>query len=366
MFDYLKWRGDLTFEQCPFGTIDALLLAQFSYLKFYSLIPSDFQKKIVLSELAELMKNSSDFKFRTDLGMVINPRTFELFELASKTERFKNISVCGLWEYLDEKYAQQFAAMTFIADSSAVVAFRGTDDTIAGWKEDFCMAYMEQLPSHKSGIEYCARAFENLKMNLILTGHSKGGNLALYCGAKSGPEVQNKISAVYNFDGPGFVKSFYCSAGYEAVKEKLTNIYPAFSIVGMIMEHPETFEIIKSEKNGVWQHDAVNWQIIGNSFEHRREFTKESRFFHKALNNWLEKLSSEEKEKFIASIFTVIEASGCKSNSEIAENLIPASARMIKCLTKMNKETRDGVFNAIHTLTDVVKADIPVLNLFKK
>lgn len=368
LFDYLDWRGDLSFEAVPFGKIDALLLSQISYLRLYNLVPYDFKESeaVRLCELAKSFKGASDYDFRTDLGPGINEKTPELLERASQTERFKNVKACALREKIDEENAEQFAAITYILGKSAVVVFRGTDSSLVGWKEDCNIACLEEIPSQRDALLYCEAVFSSLKTDFILCGHSKGGNLAINSAVKCGAKSQKKISAIYNFDGPGFSKAFYKTEGFLKIEARLTNVYPYGSIVGMIFYHPEKYEIIKSNGVGAGQHDPFTWQIKGNTFIQRAEFSKESKFFYTSLNNWIERMSTEEKQAFVNSVFEVIEASDYKSLNEIMNNLVPSSAKMIKKLSSMDKETREAIKNAIHNLHTCIKAEIPFLRVFER
>ena len=363
LFDYLDWRGDLSFEQNGFCKIDALLLAQISYLKFHGIVTPDFDNQISLAELAQKFKSSSDFDFRIRLGPGINARTYELLEKMAFSPRFKDLKITAYEEVFDKGTVEQFAAMTFIFGKTAVITFRGTDSSLVGWKEDCNIACLDEIPSHRDGIAYCRNALEKLKTDFILTGHSKGGHLAIYAAVNSGEKFQKKIKSVYNFDGPGFSRSFYDNQEFLNIENRLTSVYPSGSLVGMIFHQPRYYEIIKSSSHNPGQHDPVTWQILGKNFVSKKEFTKESIFFNTSLNKWIETMSLEQKSGFVNSVFEIIEASGFDSITDISENPVQAAAKMIKKIAGQNKETKEKIDTALKALRQCVKTEIPILRL---
>ena len=367
LFDYLEWRGDLTFDQAPFCKVDAVILAQIIYIDYKGLVTEKFKDCIDLPSLWDKLKSAGDFKERCDMGPMVNARTPELLEKASKSRRFSSVKACAYQNIFDKNQNQQFAAITYrIKEKLSVIAFRGTDDTVTGWRENFNLGYMAEIPSHLSALSYCANACRFLKSKIILAGHSKGGNIALHTAVFSESKNRKKISAVYNFDGPGFSNEFYEKPEFLEIKDRLTVCYPEQSIVGMIFHRPRHFEVIKSEKFAVYQHDPFNWKVKAFDFERAEDVCRESKLFHKSLNNWIENMSYDEKKKFINSLFSVINASGYDHFAEITKNVVPASAKMIKCLGSMDKDLRDAIFNSIRELSNVVRAEIPLLRLLSR
>ena len=171
LFDYLQWRGDITFEQVPFNKIDALLLSHLSYSVFDGLLTERFNDTKTLSQLAQDLKKSKDYEDRINIGFLINKRTVELLNTCAESERFKNVQICGYKKIDNEEIKEQFAAMVYLAGGKTVISYRGTDDTINGWWEDFNLVYMPQIPSQKDYIEYLKSASEYFKEDIILVGH---------------------------------------------------------------------------------------------------------------------------------------------------------------------------------------------------
>lgn len=364
LFDYLDWRGDITFEQVPFGKIDALLLAHLSYSIFDGLISESFSEKKSLSQLSEDFVKSPDYEERINIGFLINKRTAELMTKCAATERFKDVTVCGYKNIYSEEKMEQFAAIVFSVCGTNVIAFRGTDDTITGWREDFNIAYLSQIPAQKDALDYFELAAKELSGDFIISGHSKGGNLAVNTAVNCGRKNQSRVKKVYNFDGPGFLSDFFEKAEYKKIEDKIHSVYPELSVVGMIFEHPKNFEITKSNGFAIMQHDALTWQIIGGQFDNADDFTEESKIFNKAFNQWVEKLSVEQRKKFVNALFDIIEASGAKTNTELEKNALAASAKMIAAYSAMDKQTKTEVRNILSVLKAAVQSSLPMIKFF--
>ena len=147
IIDYIAWRGDLPFSVVPFNDIDSLILCQISYLDFSGIVNENFKNCVTLKDAAERFRNAKDFSKRRKVGAMINSLTADLLFAAAASRRFGNVKVCGYTTRFDPKKEEQFSAMTFLTgDKYAFVAFRGTDDTIIGWKEDFNMGVLKTVP----------------------------------------------------------------------------------------------------------------------------------------------------------------------------------------------------------------------------
>ena len=359
-FDYLDWRGDLTFDIVPFNKIDALLLSQISYTILDGVVRKSFYEKKTLAQVAKDFSDLPDSEERINIGFLINDRTTELMMRSAETARFRNIEVCGFRNIYSEENVEQFAALTFLINGKNVITFRGTDDTIVGWKEDFNIAWLPEIPAQKDALEYFSEACQSLDGDFILAGHSKGGNLVINTAVRCGEALQNRISEIYNFDGPGFSSDFFESPEYKAVEKKILSFYPGFSVVGMIFHHPKKFEIVKSDGFAFWQHDAMNWQIMGSNFINEGDFTEESRLFYKAFNEWIDKLDTEQKKDFVETMFYILEASGAKTNNEIEKDALKCTARMLASYAEMDKARRKETKKILSMFKDVIADDIPI------
>lgn len=364
LFDYVDWRGDITFDEVPFNKVDALMFAQLCYLNFNGIVPRDIKTQKTLAQVSYEFMRSEDFETRKDMGLVINKRTPELLQKVGDSVRYQNVLLSGYIDYVDSDKTEQFSAMLFTIGDMIVVAYRGTDDTIVGWKEDFNMAWLNEIPSQKDAIEYfqeVAKSFRREKF--IIVGHSKGGNLAVNTAAKVPARLHNRIISVYNFDGTGFPAEFFKSSDFSAIKDKIYTYYPGFCMVGMLFYHPENYQIINSNGFAVLQHDPLTWNILGGSFIKEMDFAVESKGFHKDINGLMDRLDVSEREKLITSMFDVIEASGAKTNRELSNNILPGTKRMLDKYKSLDKKTKDEVHELVVILASFFQNHIPILKL---
>lgn len=340
--DYIKWRGDLPFEQSPFCRVDALVLCQISYLNFDRLLPDyDFGVEMKLSELAEIFENSRDFKKRSETGLLINRKTAPFFLQVARTRRFENIRITGYVSKTDLTIEEQFAAASYkLTDGTNFICFRGTDDSIVGWKEDFNLATEKEVPAQKDAVEYLEKAARNLKGKFRIGGHSKGGNLAMYASAVVDKKISERIAYIYNNDGPGFYEARVKSPEFVRIADKVESFYPQFSIVGMLFQHIGKQIFVESDEIGVMQHDPFSWHIMGNDFIILENNDYGSKFFHNTFNEWISKLEPARREIFVDTVFKIIESTDAKTNTELELNFARNSVKVLKAINKLDPEMR--------------------------
>ena len=340
--DYSQWRGDLPFEQSPFCRVDALVLCQISYLNFDRLLPDyDFGVEMKLSELAEIFENSRDFKKRSETGLLINRKTAPFFLQVARTRRFENIRITGYVSKIDLTIEEQFAAASYkLPDRTNFICFRGTDDSIVGWKEDFNLATEKEVPAQKDAVEYLEKAAKNLKGKIRIGGHSKGGNLAMYASAVVDKKISERILCIYNNDGPGFYEARVKSPEFVRIAEKVESCYPQFSIVGMLFQHIGKQIFVESDEIGVMQHDPFSWHIMGKDFVILENNDYGSKFFHNTFNEWISKLEPARREIFVDTVFKIIESTDAKTNTELELNFARNSVKVLKAINKLDPEMR--------------------------
>ncbi len=339
IIDYLKWRGDISFSDSPLNEVDALIFSELSYVRFDDLVPSSvISKGIPLSILAE--KYFSLHFDNTKLGAILPTESIlELFKLASKSRRFSNIMVKGFVNEVDLKAEKQFCAMCFdIGKTATVITYRGTDDTIIGWKEDFNMAFFTPIPAQKQAAEYLNSVVERSnKEHYYVCGHSKGGNLATYSALLASEKVQNKIEAVYNFDGPGFKKTFIEAEKNNPIISKLNKICPDGAIIGAIFNSLEKCKFTKSTAKGLYQHDAFSWELLGREFIVAKHQSKTSKQFHDTLESWVERLTDKEKVDFVEALYKFFTVNETATLTDIASDKVGFLIGVLKTDEKTKK-----------------------------
>ena len=368
--DYIDWRGDLDFNSSPFNEVDAAILCQITYLDFEDLIPSSFTKDgIILKDLAQKLSDAPDSQKRCDTGALINQGTAELFYKAARSKRFENVSASGFINKIDPLNEEQFAASSFFlgkkTEPSSCIVFRGTDDTIIGWKEDFNLGYMESVPAQHDALTYLENAAAFFHGPLSVAGHSKGGNLALYSSANVPEKIQKRIISIYNNDGPGFKEYFFKTERYLRIREKVISCFPSLSIIGMLFTHDSNYFAIESDAKGLYQHDLFSWHVKGNAFVKEEGTTEQSKFIASTVNGWIEALPVEQRENFIETIFSILNSTQAKTNSQLSRNAFESATSMIKTYTSLPNETRTAVSKTLHLLFENALSNIEEVGLNK-
>lgn len=366
LIDYIAWRGDIPLSVDPFNDIDALILCQISYLDTGGLLSTGFRKTVALSELASAFRSAEDFRSRSNTGAMINSLSVQLLFDAGASERFGSMQVCGYRNRLDMQREEQFSAVTFLTgDRYAFTAFRGTDDTIVGWKEDFNMGVIETVPAQADAVGYLSDAMKHIHMKFRIGGHSKGGNLAVYAGAKIEPKFKNRIMQIYNNDGPGFRDETIMSVEFQSVIPKLHSFYPQFSIVGMLFSHAGAYTVVESEQTGIMQHDPFSWHLTRSGFVTLPGFDAGSEHFHTTFNTWFRELPDQQRTKFVETLFKVLQATDARTNSELESNWLRSSAKIISALAKLDSESRENVIKTMQLLFRIARRSLPVLQDFQ-
>lgn len=319
ILDFIHWRGDLSFEQDPFHEVDALILSAVAYVELDQIVSENPEEQILLCDAFEEFQGYLQNPKYRNLGRIIPDEVLVLFEKMAECKRYAALKMSGYVNHIDEQSEEQFAAVTFQNDNGEIyVVFRGTDDTIIGWKEDFNIAYMDVIPAQEAALKYLSKAAGTLKGRIYLMGHSKGGNLAIYSGAKCGKRIQKRILGIYNMDGPGFLPEFLSLDVYQAVNEKTHWYLPYESMIGTLLCHGTNEYVIKSSNRGIMQHDPFSWEVIGKHMIRESGLSKESLIAHLAIDECMKKLTISQRKQFVSIVFDALAATEAKTLSEIS------------------------------------------------
>jgi hypothetical protein len=350
VFDYLNWRGDLSFLRDGFNEVDNLIFASLSYIDFENVVPNAHGQGITLAQAAGQIKSLN----RLGPMGAFQSRYPDLLVRAAETARFKDVILSCYITKADEKVPNQFAAVIFSnAAKEHYIAYRGTDDNLAGWKEDFLMSFKEVVLAQKQAAAYLNKYALPLRGRVYLGGHSKGGNLAVFAAAHSSERLRSKIAAVYNNDGPGFHTSLLKSEGYAKIESRVRTIIPKSSVIGLLLEHGENYKIVASTENGIVSHNPLTWGICGSTFVHEKELSKSSQKTNVALRTWLGTLTLPQRELFTEALFDVIRASGAQTLSDLTKERLTVVDAMIKKYLSIDKETRRMLRDTVITFFSV-------------
>jgi hypothetical protein len=288
--------------------------------------------------LNKIKEKLNTCKSDTDLGFKEDP---EFIEALYSSNRFRNCRLHGFINKINTDREYQFSAICiYTGDGSSSVVFRGTDASIVGWKENFNMCFMEVIPAQLEAVNYIKKISVLLKGSLRIGGHSKGGNLAIYASSFCKKNIQKRITEIFSYDSPGFNENVIDSEGYSAVKSRIKSYVPQTSVIGMLFEHGNNLNVIKSCETGLMQHSLYSWEIMQTGMIRVDGVTSGSRFIDKTLRDWIYSLDSEDREKVIEAMYTILNASDVKSIHELENSFILSLGKIIKSLGNIDEHTK--------------------------
>lgn len=364
LFDYLEWRGDLTIKQSPFNQVDNVILTHLSYLPFEGIVPSpkDGRIRISIGEAADVFSFLSSKPNKGIKGRLMFKEDPLLLEALGASRRFRSMGLTGFVNHHDLVQEKQFAALTILTgDKSVFVTFRGTDDTIVGWKEDFKMAFSDEIPSQLEAVRYLENISRNYRIPIRLGGHSKGGNLAVYAASFCREKIRERITEIYINDAPGFNNRVLQSEGYKAVRKKIISIIPESSVVGMLFEHDYDSVVVKSTKIGLWQHDIYTWEVLGNSLVSVSNLDQGSRFVDSTIREWMASLDKEQLRKFTEALFDILGSGEAKSFLDFGTDWAKNSMAILQSIGRIDGSTRDMFGKAMFAFLKAAQNNIRIL-----
>lgn len=349
ILDYLDWRGDVTLEEKEFNEVDNLILSELAYADMDGIAPSPEEGGTMpLSEIWHIYQEKG-----TDQSYLVNnPK--RLLERAASSARFGGLQLGRYVNEVDHAREIQFSAVTFyLPDGTAYVAYRGTDNTIVGWREDFNICYLNETPGQAQAVAYLNSIVEETDCPLRVGGHSKGGNLAIFAAAFCEGEVKERIMTVYSNDGPGFNQTVADMEEYRAILPKVDLILPESSVVGILLTNDAQRRVIKSSANGPLQHDPYTWQVMGPAFVPADGLSNASLFMNEALGKWIGGLNEEQKKILVSVVFDSLDASGAQTLAEMNANKWVSYNAVLKAVREMAPEMQKEVWGILMSLATV-------------
>lgn len=349
LIDYLEKVENLTFDQEPLNILDKVCINEIGYLTYEKwLTASDLKKPINLHDFAEGKELNPDYSF-----MVTKERV-ELAEAIVRSKRFAGLHLSNYRSVLDKEVEKQFAAMIFSLPELDYhqLVFRGTDDSVIGWKEDFQLTYSREIPAHRSAMTFLEDHLPNLSGHITVSGHSKGGNLALYSAVQSSTSLREKIAELLLLDSPGLMKSLLEKPSYQELKARMTVIRPQDSVVGVMLYWDRPAQLVAAEGIGFAQHNALSWEVdlAANDFAYEDQPTELSQRLEETFQEWIETLPKQQLKQVCDLVFDTILDSGIESLDDIGIQALPQIGQMLQefgnLSDKQKKVLQDG-FNQL-------------------
>ena len=346
ILDYIDWRGDLPFAADGVNEVDNLIFSTLAYL--------DMEKPVSADGGAPTI--AALFRRFAEAGCERSSKPSDplpLLEKAAQSARFRDVTAAWYVNEVDAERQLQFAAVTFLLpDGTAYVAFRGTDNSIAGWREDCNLSFLSETPGQNEAVRYLERVAAQTRGDLIVGGHSKGGNFAVYAAAFCAESVrEDRIVRVYSNDGPGFNDAVAASPEYLSILDKTVKIIPDSSLVGILLSSREARKVVKCDaKGGIQQHNPYSWCVRGAAFEAADERATASIFMDDVLTRWVATLSDENLQILVNAVFDSLEASGAATLSEISEHKRACCTAILKAAAKIDPANRSDIAGSLKKL----------------
>ena len=359
IFDYIQWRGDISLSKDEFNEIDNLILSRFSYFPFDGIIKEN--EVVTIKELSERFKEKDISKMP-----ILWEDDVNLFPAMGQSKRFGEMKATRYVNKISIEQEKQFAAITIIMpDDTIYISYRGTDDTVVGWKEDLNMTFKSHIPSQIDAVKYLEEIAEEYPNKLRIGGHSKGGNLAVYAAVFANDAIKNRIVNIYNNDGPGFNDKIIETKEYKEMIDRVNTYIPQDSIFGRLLNHEEKYTVVNSTQKGVMQHDLYSWQLLGKRFVYLKEVTNGSKFIDKSIKAWLEQIDIDKREQVIDIIFQVINSTNAETLSDLKTHWFANAKILINSYKLIDPESKKMILETLSALIKIAKDNLLEKSLIK-
>lgn len=369
LLDYIKWRGDLTFLQAPINEVDGLILSNMSYVDFSDIVPEhNWGEKRPFFFLQWAQENTVTVKEASELYWSRHteeevkkehPLTFMaaiILKDMAQSKRFGNLELSRFVSETDEDEPKQFAAIQIkLTDDEYYLAFRGTDESIIGWMEDFNMVYMPMIPSARRAVKYIEEVVRKGNNRYYLGGHSKGGHLSFVGAIKAPAWCRRQIVSVASYDGPGVDETLINSAEYAEMLDKMILYVPEQSLVGLLMEHREKMHVIKSTRTGAMQHDVISWEILGPEFEKLDNVSKRSANFSNKIKKWLLTMEEDVRRDLLQILYGSVADLEVRTVSDLFALNTKKIFTAIRNLKKLNEEQKELLQSSFKSLVQEMR-----------
>lgn len=317
--DYLDWYGDLGLDQTSFNEVDALVLANLSYVDLAGAVPAPGEGSVSCAEAAPAYQSVNGKASLYSTPSFSDPVVELVPQKMAAGRRFAGARLGNYVAELDAATAEQFAALTIeLSDGTVYVSFRGTDDTLVGWHENFDMSY-EVVPAQTRAVRYLDEVAARTEGPIMVGGHSKGGNLAVFAAALAKPRTRERIARIWDMDGPGFDRKVIAGLEYAQVEDRVALYVPTFDIVGQLLCRQEPTKVVASSARGMMQHSSASWEVLGGRLvaAERQEIDPSALAYSKDFNEWFHDASDATRAQVFQEFFGALAASRIQTLTQL-------------------------------------------------
>lgn len=351
VIDYIKQYGIYDFNQKQYNSVDGLILSQLSYLKFDGIVPQVGEDKEAI-RLKDIRDHENYSMLFSDERYADNNKAF--FETLADSRRFGEILLNHYINLVSRRWEMQFSAICCeLSNKVTHVIYRGTDESMIGWKEDFNMAFMTPIPAQTKSVDYINYVAERIQGDIYVAGHSKGGNLAVYAAMKCPNQVQDRIVRIESYDGPGFTKKALEHNDFSKISDRIMKYVPHSSVVGMLLQNQEDYKVVAAKKIGILQHDPFNWVVSDGDFVYMDDVREFYRFQNNTVNEWAQGTDPEDMRIFGNQIFDIILESGVDNLNDFKGNYASILKKFIVAVDSIDSEKKEVMKTVAKNLVDV-------------
>ena len=332
--DYINYYKDVTFDEVSINDLDLAIMATLSYLPI-----KPFNKD---KDLNTIVKESNSVKDKLS-GM--SEYAVTLINLMKDSIRYKDLTINDFTHIVNSQ--TQFAAMKIKFNGNTIISYKGTDNSLIGWKEDFRLSFMYPVYTQAMAKKYLTDNINMFDNNIYVVGHSKGGNLAISSSMEVSSKIEKKIKRIVNFDGPGLLDKEFNSDKFNKIKDKLVNYIPENSVVGILMNNIPYY-VIKADGMGFTCHNMANWYTYGTFFV-KGELSKASMKMHENNLLGLKQVKTKELEKVVETFYAVIENNDIRKFSDIRKMKMEDIIKTINDLSDVSSDTKRYFMESVKT-----------------
>lgn len=343
---YVLENGHLAFDELGFNEVDSLILSELSYLDYSCCGDSAVMFSTTIGTLRE-----RGFIADNPSNNMSPDECTELFDAMENSRRFRDVGVDFFASETDLAEEKQFAAVTFrLSPRLHYIAYRGTDSSLVGWKEDLNMSYRADIPAQLSAVRYFEDIAGQMRSNYILGGHSKGGNLAVYAAMSAQPKFRQHIALVYDHDGPGFREETLERPGFRAIEKRIYKTVPESAVVGLLLTEHEKYTVVASDAVSLLQHDPFSWRVEGTDFVTAPDTDILSKVTDRTMTHWLSQTDDATREAFVNALFALIQVTGAQTLPELTENWQRNLKSVVAATREMDPTARKMILTLVAQL----------------
>lgn len=325
IISYAKKFAKFTFAEKSFNNIDGVIFSQLPYLNYKHLNQPTRLIDMTIENLTQLTKHTWNAK-----------KNYTLLNIMKNSIRYRNVKFLNFTNKFSYGKEQCFSAISLQIDvAKYFVGYRGTEANFVDWKEDLNLSFMKEIPSRVEATKYLCDFMHTVSGDVIIGGHSKGGDLATFAFKHLPHDLQSRIIHAYSIDGPTSIKT-----KHSHIQERITKLVPQTSLIGIIMDRSKKFQVVKSTADFMEQHNPFTWCVAIDDFEYLPQTDKFSKIIQESLISWQTELSTSTKKDFINSLFQAINKTGNPSVNEFTKHWQQNVFAILKISIHQSAETR--------------------------